>query len=310
MRVSSWVTALWILSACSTDPSPSPSNLDEAGSGGTPSSESGSGAPPAGGAGSSAAGSAGSTTTAGSSSERDAGMDAALPACDPGLLTYEDDVQPLVQSRCVTCHDAGGPSGFDARMLSGLLEGGRNGPAVVPGNCEGSLIWQKTSTMPPFGERMPATGDWLSDAERQLVCDWIDQGAVERAPPCMDVGIEDASTRNDASHDAAANDDMTPPDFDGADMIQEQAEGCVVTWLAAVDDKSAQSRIVYEVFAVEADQPIDYDSPVLVTKPGETSVLIELDAGVDYDIAVLARDEAGNRDDNDRTRSCELSAAP
>ena len=88
------------------------------------------------------------------------------------------------------CHmpNAGGPgigiqlSGLNLSSLSALRAGGRNSGAriVVPQQpCE-SILYEKVYEAPPFGSRMPLGGPpFLSDADLDLLHDWISEGAVD-----------------------------------------------------------------------------------------------------------------------------------
>lgn len=70
--------------------------------------------------------------------------------------------------------------GLDLSSYAGLSAGGVNsrGQVFVPGDPCGSVIIQKTGAGPPFGSRMPFNGPpFLADAERQLIIDWIAEGA-------------------------------------------------------------------------------------------------------------------------------------
>ena len=77
------------------------------------------------------------------------------------------------------------PIGFEQTGLSletydSLRAGGVNSRAaiVVPGEPCSSVLWQKVSPGPPFGARMPFNGPpFLEPAERQLIADWIAEGA-------------------------------------------------------------------------------------------------------------------------------------
>jgi hypothetical protein len=65
----------------------------------------------------------------------------------------EKEALPIVQ-RCFQCHgDTLQMSGLDLRTREGMLKGGVSGPAVVPGNAAGSLLYRRvTGAEPP---RMP-----------------------------------------------------------------------------------------------------------------------------------------------------------
>ncbi|MBD3162054.1 MAG: hypothetical protein GF346_07140, partial [Candidatus Eisenbacteria bacterium] len=97
----------------------------------------------------------------------------------PELVRFGDDLLPLFQaSGCTSCH--GGSGGLDVGTPADLLEGGNNGPAVIPRDSEGSLLVQKVGPNPPFGSRMPQgcrDDSCLEPGEILLISDWIDQGA-------------------------------------------------------------------------------------------------------------------------------------
>jgi hypothetical protein len=64
--------------------------------------------------------------------------------------------------------------GYESLRLGGEMAGAS---VIVAGNpCE-SIILQKLSEAPPFGERMPLMGPYLSLDERTLISDWIAEGA-------------------------------------------------------------------------------------------------------------------------------------
>ncbi len=99
-----------------------------------------------------------------------------LPSGTP--VSYRTDILPILEnSGCVGCH--GGTNGLTVSSVAGLLHGGLHGPAVVPGNADSSNIVRKISPNPPFGDRMPQGGPYLSTATIQLIRTWIDQGAKD-----------------------------------------------------------------------------------------------------------------------------------
>ncbi len=120
--------------------------------------------------------------------ERCANSDSDLAA----NVSFAKDIVPLFfreQGAGCGCHlpsraDAN-PIGFEQTGLSletydSLRAGGVNSRSaiVVPGEPCSSLLWQKVSPGPPFGARMPFNGPpFLEPAERQLIADWIAEGA-------------------------------------------------------------------------------------------------------------------------------------
>ena len=90
-------------------------------------------------------------------------------------ISYARDVQPILESRCGTCH-FGEFTSAELHMDSyeSLLAGSENGPVIVPGNAKKSLLVQKIST----GE-MPRRGPQLTPSQIQVITDWINAGAPE-----------------------------------------------------------------------------------------------------------------------------------
>jgi hypothetical protein len=104
---------------------------------------------------------------------------AATPSGNTGsAVSFQQRVLPIFTlSGCTGCH--GGTNGLTVGTVASLLQGGIHGPAVIPGNADGSLIIKKTSPTPPFGERMPQGGPYLADTTIQVIRDWINQGAQD-----------------------------------------------------------------------------------------------------------------------------------
>jgi len=95
-----------------------------------------------------------------------------------GQISFSQQVLPILrQSGCTGCH--GGNGGLFAGTVQQLLLGGIHGPAVVPGKGDSSLIIQKLSVQPPFGDRMPLGGPYLPEAPIAIIRTWIDQGAQD-----------------------------------------------------------------------------------------------------------------------------------
>lgn len=89
-----------------------------------------------------------------------------------GALTYQATIGPLLKVRCGTCHGSGGIMGLNLTDYTAALSGSANGPVILPGDPQGSLLVQKQSgPQPHFGQ--------LTPEELQLVIDWITAGAPE-----------------------------------------------------------------------------------------------------------------------------------
>lgn len=90
-------------------------------------------------------------------------------------ISYTRDVQPILESRCGSCH-FGEFTSAELHMdtYESLMAGSENGPVIVAGNAKKSLLVQKVSS----GE-MPKRGPKLTPAQVQIIVDWIDQGAQD-----------------------------------------------------------------------------------------------------------------------------------
>ena len=97
----------------------------------------------------------------------------------------EKDVLPIFLMRCVVCHGKRAQEGgLDLRTQAGRLRGGKSGPALVPGNPEASLLFQRIvrEEMPPehllfkYRVRPPST------EEVETLRRWIAAGALADPP--------------------------------------------------------------------------------------------------------------------------------
>jgi hypothetical protein len=100
----------------------------------------------------------------------------------PRPISYIHDVLPQIfengQFGCASCH--GGQNNLYLESVEAILRGDSDhGPVVIPRDGAGSIIVQKISPTPPFDARMPlgCSGNCVGDEQRQLLMDWIDQGA-------------------------------------------------------------------------------------------------------------------------------------
>ncbi|MCX6046011.1 MAG: PQQ-dependent sugar dehydrogenase [Chloroflexi bacterium] len=96
-------------------------------------------------------------------------------------IGYVEDIQPIFLRNCNSCHSAAAKTaGLQVTEYAPLLKGSQKGPVIVPGNAADSVLWQQVGT-----GKMPLIGK-LTAAEKTLIHDWIDNGALEKrlaAPP-------------------------------------------------------------------------------------------------------------------------------
>jgi nitrate/TMAO reductase-like tetraheme cytochrome c subunit len=95
------------------------------------------------------------------------------PVQTGGALTYDDTIGPLFEARCGSCHGDGGIKGLNLTTYQTAMSGGADGPVIVPGDPDGSLLVQKQKgELPHFGQ--------LAPDELDLVIRWITAGAPEK----------------------------------------------------------------------------------------------------------------------------------
>ncbi|MDB6137992.1 MAG: Planctomycete cytochrome [Verrucomicrobiaceae bacterium] len=99
---------------------------------------------------------------------------------DPARLEFfEKKVRPLLADHCYACHSADTKPAGGLRVddRNGLLVGGDEGPAIVIGEPENSLLLKRL-THTDAKKRMPKEGDLLTPAEIADLTTWIKEGVA------------------------------------------------------------------------------------------------------------------------------------
>ncbi|MCB1063303.1 MAG: DUF1553 domain-containing protein [Verrucomicrobiae bacterium] len=94
-------------------------------------------------------------------------------------VDYFEEVQPLLKARCYDCHQ-GGKSKGDLRLdqHEAVLKGGKSdGPAVVPGDVDGSSLVFRVGA-DAGDDIMPPKGEPLTEKEVALLSKWVEEGAI------------------------------------------------------------------------------------------------------------------------------------
>lgn len=95
-----------------------------------------------------------------------------------GKIDFASQVKPILAAACFDCHGAGKHKGrlaLDNR--TGAMQGGKNGPSIVPGDPEGSLLIERILGEGD-GDRMPLEREPLTDEQTRILTEWIRQGAT------------------------------------------------------------------------------------------------------------------------------------
>ena len=102
----------------------------------------------------------------------------------PGVaaqVSFKEDVFPIIELRCLGCHQPGGNgyerSGLDMRTYEGLMKGTKYGSMITPGS------WVESNLLAVIDRRtapetwMPHNKRRLSKCERLTFRHWVMQGA-------------------------------------------------------------------------------------------------------------------------------------
>ena len=105
-------------------------------------------------------------------------------------VSYQNDVSPILQENCLSCHDGEGEgveaSGFSVKTYDDIMKGTKFGQVVVPGDSLSSSLYRLIDhqadpkiQMPPHHDQAVASGKMssLSGAQITTIKAWIDQGA-------------------------------------------------------------------------------------------------------------------------------------
>ncbi len=107
-----------------------------------------------------------------------------IAAAAPPPVSFKEDVLPVLQVRCGSCHAPPNGAGYTASGLNlmsyqGVMAGTKFGPMVVAGSPESSnlmrlLDWQISPQL-----RMPHNQKQLSVCDRDAIRTWIREGAKD-----------------------------------------------------------------------------------------------------------------------------------
>src|SRR5436189_2951434 len=98
---------------------------------------------------------------------------ASMPAIAALPPTFENDIRPILKAHCFECHGEGEKlkGGLDLRLRRLMLQGGDDGPVIVPGHAEKSVLFKAVDS----GE-MPKRDKKLTREQVVLIQQWIDGG--------------------------------------------------------------------------------------------------------------------------------------
>lgn len=101
--------------------------------------------------------------------------------CSDRTLTYQADIKPILQARCVSCHEPGGvgfaKSGLRLDSYDAVMKGTKFGAVVIPGSSVSSTLYRLVAGEADPSIRMPHGQASLAESDITTIATWIDQGA-------------------------------------------------------------------------------------------------------------------------------------
>lgn len=95
---------------------------------------------------------------------------------------FENKIRPLLIEHCLKCHDGSAADkpkgGLALNSRAGWEKGGQNGPAIIPGSPDQSLLIRAIRSTDPE-KQMPPKGKTLSPQQGALLEEWIRLGAPD-----------------------------------------------------------------------------------------------------------------------------------
>ena len=94
---------------------------------------------------------------------------------------FTDVIQPILKSKCQSCHRAGKSKGeLDMSSFESLIKGGESGPVILPTDAEKSELIRRVTLPRDHDDFMPAEGKKpLTAEEIQLISWWIKEGNAD-----------------------------------------------------------------------------------------------------------------------------------
>lgn len=107
-----------------------------------------------------------------------------IAACTMQQVSYQVDIKPILNDKCITCHTPPNGIGYKATGLKlfsykSLMKGTMYGPVVLAGDSQRSIINMLVEGRAgKLQQTMHKEGKVLSTEEVMLFKRWVDQGAL------------------------------------------------------------------------------------------------------------------------------------
>ncbi len=103
-----------------------------------------------------------------------------LPEVEINEVSFSNDIQPIFDNNCISCHPSSGnldlTAGNSYNQLVNINASGYTAIRVIPNEPENSVLYKKIDGSGTYGSNMPLGGS-LNANEVELIRLWIEQGA-------------------------------------------------------------------------------------------------------------------------------------
>jgi uncharacterized membrane protein len=159
-------------------------------------------------------------------------------------MIFEDLVHPILEERCIQCHRRDKKKGrLSLESVSSMLQGGKHGPAIVPGDVEESELFKRITLDPSHENFMPADGKPpLTETERELLRWWIEEAMAVKGKKISELeggekiilhaasvlGLQDESDQERYLSEAQVVNRSLPDSVDASQLKDLRKHGFVV----------------------------------------------------------------------------------
>ena len=99
-------------------------------------------------------------------------------------VDYESEIQPIFNNHCGNCHLGNSAGGLNLSNYDNVISSG----SIVAGDHTASELYQRLILPESSNQDMPPAGS-LTQAQIDLIADWIDEGALSEEASCsVDLG--------------------------------------------------------------------------------------------------------------------------
>jgi len=107
-----------------------------------------------------------------------------IAGCATQHVSYENDVVPILESKCIKCHIDPDGIGYRATGLKmdsyeSLMQGTAYGQVIIAGDSRRSMLNMLVEGRAGKDQRMPHNDEALDPEQIETLRNWVNQGALD-----------------------------------------------------------------------------------------------------------------------------------